>query len=105
MGKSDVARRYPDSMADAHLPGVSVIMPVRNEALFIERSLGAVMGQDYPAELIEILVIDGQSEDRTRGLIAKLAERDARICLLDNPDQDQGSALNIGIRAARNEFI
>ena len=36
-------------------PFVSVLMPVRNEAEFIERSLGAVLGQDYPADRIEIL--------------------------------------------------
>ena len=47
-------------------PLVSVIMPVRNEAAYIERSLGAVLGQEYPAERLEILVVDGMSDDGTR---------------------------------------
>ena len=42
-----------------NLPLVSVIMPVRNEAAYISRSLGAVLAQDYPADCLEILVVDG----------------------------------------------
>jgi glycosyltransferase involved in cell wall biosynthesis len=40
-------------------PFVSVLMPVRNEAAFIERSVGAVLSQDYPLQPIEILIADG----------------------------------------------
>ena len=47
-------------------PLVSVIMPVRNEAAYIERSLGAVLAQEYPADCLEILVVDGLSSDGTR---------------------------------------
>jgi succinoglycan biosynthesis protein ExoA len=49
-----------------NLPFVSVVMPVRNEADFIERSLHAVFVQTYPHELMEIIVADGQSTDKTR---------------------------------------
>ena len=42
-------------------PTVSVIMPVRNEAAYIERSLGSVLAQDYPVDRLEILVVDGLS--------------------------------------------
>ncbi|HNS40416.1 MAG TPA: glycosyltransferase, partial [Promineifilum sp.] len=51
------------------LPMVSVIMPVRDESAYIERSLGAVLRQDYPAERTEILVVDGMSTDGTREFI------------------------------------
>ncbi|MCP4549345.1 MAG: glycosyltransferase family 2 protein, partial [bacterium] len=37
-------------------PLVTVIMPIRNEADFIDRSLGAVLAQDYPTSSLEILV-------------------------------------------------
>ena len=45
------------------LPLVSVVMPIRNEADFIERSLGAVLSQTYPPHLLEVVVADGQSDD------------------------------------------
>ena len=56
-------------------PFVSVIMPVRNEADFIERSLGAVMEQDYPHARMEIIVADGNSADGTRALIEEMSKR------------------------------
>jgi len=40
-------------------PGVSVVIPVRNEAPYIARNLEAVLAQDYPPECLEILVADG----------------------------------------------
>ena len=41
-------------------------MPVRNEADFIERSLSSALAQDYPMSQMEVLVLDGMSEDGTR---------------------------------------
>ena len=50
----------------SELPFVSVIMPVRNEAKYIERSLGAVLAQDYPADRMEVIVADGTPEAAKR---------------------------------------
>jgi succinoglycan biosynthesis protein ExoA len=92
-------------MTNREWPFVSVIMPVRNEADFIEESLGAVLAQDYTAERMEVLVVDGRSDDMTRDLVRRQAARDGRARLLDNPGRDQASALNIGIAQARGEII
>lgn len=80
-------------------------MPIRNEAKYIERSLGAVLRQDYPASRLEVLVVDGRSTDATREIVSRLAGRYANVRLLDNPRQIQAAALNVGIRAARGEII
>lgn len=87
------------------LPLVSVIMPVRNEAAYIERSLGAVLRQDYPADRLEIIVVDGMSDDGTREAV--LAHRAAypHLHLIDNPHRIVPPALNIGIRQARGEIV
>ena len=87
------------------LPLVSVIMPVRNEAAYIERSLGAVLDQDYPADRMEILVVDGLSDDGTREWVLARAAADARIRLLDNPARIVPPGLNLGIRQARGEIV
>ena len=88
-------------------PFVSVIMPVRNEADFIERSLGAVLAQDYPSGRLEILVVDGMSRDGTREMVARLAERSRRfpVVILDNPDHIVSPALNKGLERAKGEII
>ncbi len=87
------------------VPLVSVIMPVRNEAAYIERSLGAVLAQDYPADRLEILVVDGLSDDGTREAVLAHAATRPNLRLLDNPASIVPPGLNIGIRQARGEIV
>lgn len=87
------------------LPRVTVIMPVYNEAAFIERSLGAVLGQDYPAERVEVLVVDGGSTDATVARVAAMAARDPRVRLLANPGRIQARAMNVGLDHAQGDVI
>lgn len=86
---------------------MSILMPIRNERDFIERSLGAVLAQDYPTDRLEILVVDGRSEDGTREYIETVAadRPDLSIKLLDNPQKIVATALNIGTREARGEIL
>lgn len=86
-------------------PFVTVVMPVRNEAALIRRSLDAVLAQDYPRDRIEILVVDGQSIDETVSIVQAVAARDARVRMLPNPGRIQARALNIGLDAARGAVI
>ncbi len=88
-------------------PFVSVLMPIRNEADFIARSLSAALAQDYAPERFEVLVIDGQSSDDTRAIvmqtIASRPEISAR--LIDNPARIVAAALNAGLREASGAII
>lgn len=90
-------------------PLVTVIMPVRNEGAFIERSLGSVLDQDYPASCLEVVVVDGRSEDDTRDRIARIAadaaNRGIEVTLLDNPRRTVPSAFNIALAASRGSVI
>jgi glycosyltransferase involved in cell wall biosynthesis len=85
-------------------PFVTVIMPVRNEEAFIARSLGAVLRQRYPADRLETLVADGQSDDRTREIIASLPGAE-RVRVIENPQRRQAFGLNLALRQARGEII
>jgi succinoglycan biosynthesis protein ExoA len=86
-------------------PFVTIIMPIRNEADFIERAIRSVLGNDYPAEKMEILVIDGMSDDGTREIVARLSKEDSRLKMLDNPKRITPAAMNIGIKAARGDLF
>jgi succinoglycan biosynthesis protein ExoA len=86
-------------------PLVSVVMPVRNEAGFISKSLGAVLSQNYPKDKLEILVADGMSEDGTREIVLEKAREYPNIVLLENPSGHTPSALNSAIRKSRGSVI
>jgi GT2 family glycosyltransferase len=86
-------------------PRVSVLMAVRNEARHLEAALAAVRGQDWPHERLEVLVIDGDSDDGTRDVAGRVAAGDPRVRLLANPARFVAQGLNLGLAAARGEVI
>lgn len=86
-------------------PFVSIVMPVRNEGPYIQRSLGAVLDQDYPQECIEILVVDGMSEDGTREFILEQQKIHPHVRLLENPGKIVPKGLNIAIASAKGEIF
>ncbi len=86
-------------------PFISIIIPCRNEEQFIGRCLDSIIANDYPKERLEVLVIDGDSEDNTRHIIGKYAAKKPYIRMLDNPGKMQNLALNIGIRNSRGDII
>ncbi|MBN1318610.1 MAG: glycosyltransferase family 2 protein, partial [Anaerolineales bacterium] len=86
-------------------PIVTVMLPVRNESNFIERSLGAVLQNDYPANCVEIIVADGRSTDSTRQIVESLQSDHPNLILLDNPELIVPTALNRAIHASRGDVI
>jgi glycosyltransferase involved in cell wall biosynthesis len=88
-------------------PFVSVVIPVRNEAGFIGRSLGAVLAQDYPHDRMEILIADGMSTDGTRKAIEGLqrTSREIALRILNNAGQIVASGLNALLVQARGDVI
>lgn len=84
---------------------VSVVMPIRNEELFIDSALRSLQQQATPNFDLEILAVDGMSEDGTSAKIGALAAADPRIKLLRNPSRHTPAALNVGLRAASGEYV
>jgi glycosyltransferase involved in cell wall biosynthesis len=86
-------------------PRVTIAMPAYNEEKYIEACIASVQAQDYPSELIEILVADGRSTDRTREILAQLAARDPRITVVDNPERLQAAGLGLMVKQASGDII
>jgi cellulose synthase/poly-beta-1,6-N-acetylglucosamine synthase-like glycosyltransferase len=88
-------------------PFVSVVLPIRNEVRYIERSLGSLLTQDYPANRMEILIMDGMSDDGTRSIIQRmLAQGHApAVRVLDNPGRIVPVAMNLALHQARGDVI
>ena len=84
---------------------VSVIIPCRNEEDFILGCLNSVFNSDYPAELIELLVCDGNSEDKTPSLVQEYAKQKSGVRYLVNEKTTTPFALNLGITHSQGEVI
>lgn len=87
------------------LPFVSVIVPMRNESAWIDRCLGSILAQDYPADRMEVLVAEGMSTDDTGARLAAWAARDRRVRVLANAGQIVPTGLNLAIRESRADVI
>lgn len=86
-------------------PKVSIVIPMRNEQDFIVSCLASLRAQDCPADELEILVLDGESTDRSAEVVRGIAREDPRVRLLLNPGRCQASAMNLGIAEAVGEII
>jgi glycosyltransferase involved in cell wall biosynthesis len=86
-------------------PFVSIIIPCRNEGKFIGKCLDTILEQDYPKENLEILVVDGMSEDKTREIARNYSEKYPFIKLLENSKKFTNFAFNMGIKASKGEVI
>lgn len=84
---------------------ISIIIPCRNEEKFIGKCLDSIIEQDYPKDKLEVLVIDGMSEDRTKEILEKYIKQYPYIKLLENPKKYTPFALNIGIKQAKGKII
>lgn len=84
---------------------LSVICPIYNEENRIADCILSVIAQDYPKDDLEVLFVDGRSDDRTREIIGEYSRQYPFIRLLDNPQRIVPSGLNIGIRAAQGDVI
>lgn len=84
-------------------PTVSVIMPVYNAA-DVELSVAGVLSQTQ--ENLELIIIDDCSNDDTAKELVRLANSDSRIVLIKSEkNQGAGVCRNIGLRAAKHDFI
>jgi glycosyltransferase involved in cell wall biosynthesis len=89
----------------AALPLISVVIPCRDEEPYIGACLDSILASDYPQERLDVLVVDGMSQDHTREIVTRYARRHPCIRLLDNPQQITPTGLNAGVRAARGDVV
>jgi chlorobactene glucosyltransferase len=87
---------------------VSVVIPARNEARNIERSVRSVLTTTYPN--LEVIVVDDHSTDGTGDIAREIAVGDSRVRVIDNPSLPEGWfgkqwACQSGARAANGEII
>lgn len=87
----------------SNYPTVSVIVPIYNTDLYLEKCLNSLIKQTYQS--IEIILINDGSTDRSQEIIDSFAKNDERIVPLFQTNQGVSAARNAGLKAAKGDYI
>ncbi len=91
------------------LPFVSALLVTKNEQDYIEIALMSFIEQTYPKSRYEIIIVDGESTDNTlkvaRSIKRKFETDEFKISIITNPKHILASGWNIGIMAAKGEYV
>jgi cellulose synthase/poly-beta-1,6-N-acetylglucosamine synthase-like glycosyltransferase len=101
---------HPEPLPASGKPMVSVVIAARNEENRIGALLTGLMNQSYPASRFEVIVIDDDSEDRTRIIVQEFTEKTGNIRLLRAQNRatarsPKKNALQQAIDAASGDII
>lgn len=86
-------------------PLVTVVVPMRNEEAGILACLESILANQVPDGDLELLVLDGDSTDKSAEIVSGLSSRDPRVRLISNPARLQADAFNIGLAQARGQYL
>jgi len=84
---------------------VSIVIPCFNEEKFIGECLSSIVNQLYPRNLIEVIVVNGNSTDSSVDKIKEFHSKLSNLILLDNPKRITPVGLNIGVKNAKGKII
>ncbi len=89
-------------------PMISVLIAAKDEEAVIEQCVRTMLDQDYPN--YEVILCNDRSDDRTAEIVAKIAEEDDRLTLVNITDLPEGwfgkpNAMQTGIKQAKGEYI
>lgn len=83
----------------------SIVIPCLNEEDYIGRCLDSIAAQNYESDLIEIVIVDGNSTDRTHDIIKEYQSKNPNIKLYFNPEKKTPRSLNIGIQNSTGDVV
>lgn len=82
---------------------VTVVIPARNEEAFIGPCLDSILAQTHRE--LQVIVVDGESTDRTAAIVEGYRARDERVELIANPRRIVPTGLNLALAAARARWL
>ncbi len=95
-------------VSDDYTPKVTVIIPTYREAGIIRDRLDNIRSQDYPKELMEVIVVDSGSEDGTAEVIEEWASqhRDINLRLIrESRREGKAKALNHALKHVSGDIV
>ncbi len=105
--KKKISRQKP---LHGTLPAVAVVVAARNEADNLPRLIECLVNQDYPAEKLQICIVDDRSEDRTPDILTRAAKNHPNLKTIRINEMRPGwapkkRAIDTGIRNTTGELI
>ena len=96
-----------DTVALKRFPVVSVIIPAYNEEKTITASIDSVLALDYPADKLELVVVDDGSTDTTKKKVEECirANKGRAIVLISQKNQGKAAAMNNALKQIKGEFF
>jgi len=95
----------PAVSGDTALPPVSVVIAAYEAEPFLAAALESALGQDYPAELVEVVVVDDGSTDATGAIAERYAGATGRVRVLHQPNGGNVAATNAAIACADGDVV
>lgn len=84
---------------------VAIIIPTLNEERFISRCLNSIIKQTYEFEKMDVMIIDGGSNDKTKDIVAEYQKSHQNIRFIENKKKIQSVAFNIGFKKSTAPYI
>lgn len=89
---------------------ISVVVPARNEEAVIEQCIVSILQQSYPKELLEIIVVDDHSTDRTAGIAKPYCKEGIQLITLQEQPGTQHvafkkNAIEAAIQASTGSLV
>lgn len=85
------------------VPAISLLVPIYNVERYLAECLDSAIGQTFGD--IEVICINDGSTDSSRDIIEAYLGRDPRVRVIDKPNSGYGASMNMGIEAARGEYV
>ncbi len=82
---------------------ISVIVPVYNAEKTLRRCIESICASTYPH--LEIICVNDSSTDRSRQILAEMAQRDSRIVVINQANAGVSAARNAALVAATGEYV
>lgn len=82
---------------------ISIIMPIYNVAMYLERSIKSLLSQTF--NIYEIILVDDGSIDGSQEIIKKYSKKNSKIKMVFQNNNGVGSARNKGLDIATGDYI
>lgn len=85
---------------------LSIIIPSYNMEAYLPQCLDSLLGPDVPVELLDIIVVNDGSRDRTSEIAHSYADRyPESIRVIDKANGNYGSCINAALPTARGRYV
>lgn len=103
IGERTLQTNPPSPVIDSKGPLFSVLVPTYNQAQYLTETLDSIIAQSYPNW--EAVVVNDGSTDATAEVMERYADRDPRICAFHKKNGGVSTALNVGLKNAKGDWI